>query len=322
MQKTVSIVSLENIRRNAKIIRERLGGRKFFAVVKADAYGHGAERVSLAVQDIVDGYCVAIFEEGISLRTAGIIKPVLVLTPPLDGYDVLRAEHYDLLCTVNSAETARSIHGLPCHIKVNTGMNRYGCEERETDDILSCLKREQVQGVYSHLYEPSDGSASAAQLEIFDRAEKKVKAFNPDACAHIAASGGIMLGGKYLKDGARCGLLLYGYSPTGFDRITEPALKVYARLAQSTRFIGGGAGYGRAQREYGRLFTYRAGYADGFRRGVPLGENKLCMDAFIRDGGGETVCVMDDADEYAKRAGTISYEVLTSVTRRTEFVYI
>ncbi len=96
---------------------------------------------------------------------------------------------------------------------------------------------------------------------------------------------------------------------------------MYARRAQTTEFIGGGVGYNFADKKYGELNVYRLGYADGFFRGVPLGEKTLCMDAFIKNGGSETEIVMDDADRYAARAGTISYEVLTSVTRRSDRIY-
>ena len=81
-------------------------------------------------------------------------------------------------------------------------------------------------------------------------------------------------------------------------------------------------GYNFADKEYTELSSYRCGYADGFRRTVPLGEKTLCMDAFSAVGGGEYVCVFDDADEYAKKCGTISYEVLTAVTRRSEKIYV
>lgn len=91
---------------------------------------------------------------------------------------------------------------------------------------------------------------------------------------------------------------------------------------QKTKFLGGGVGYNYAEKEYGRLSAYRLGYADGFWRGVPLGEKTLCMDAFLREGGGKLVCVMKNADEYARRCGTISYEVLTSVTKRSERIYL
>ncbi len=323
MQKTLSLVNLGAVRRNAQRIRERLGERYFFAVVKADGYGHGAERIAHAVQDIADGFCVAIVDEGAALRAAGISKPVLVLTPPLDREDCDRANYYDLTLSVNSLKTAKLIGGCPCHIKVNTGMNRMGCNLEDLPSVLDALDKSRIEGVYSHLYAAESQGASLKQLEIFNRAEELVKAKNPHICAHIAASGGLLRGGKFLKDGARCGILLYGYAPAGFEKGGfEPALKVFARRTQTTNYIGGGVGYNYADRSYNTLSTYRLGYADGFSRTVPLGEKTLCMDAFLREGGGEWECVLDDADEYAKMCGTISYEVLTSVTKRSLLKYI
>lgn len=321
MQKNVAVIDLQAIRKNALFVRSKLGNRKFFAVVKADGYGHGATQVAHAISDIVDGFCTAIVEEGAELRIAGISKPVLVFAPPVDKGDVLRAQAYNLTLSVNSIETAK-LCSCDCHIKVNTGMNRYGCNLSELPDILKLLNPARIKGVYSHLYAAEDDNASARQLEIFDEAERLVKGLNPDICAHLSASGGLLRGGEFLKDGVRCGILLYGYCPQGFKADVSPALKVYARRFQKTQFIGGGAGYGAAKRQYKELSTYRLGYADGFFRTVGLGENKLCMDAFVKEGGNEFECVMDNADEYADRAGTISYEVLTSVTRRSERVYL
>lgn len=322
MQKTLSVVNLRAIRANALIIRNLIGTRKFFAVVKADAYGHGAEEVARCIEDVADGFCVAIVDEGVALRVAGIDKPILVFTPPLDKSDVERSTFYGLTVTVNSVETARLCGGCRCHIKVNTGMNRLGCSVSELPELLDELSPELIDGVYSHLFAPANAAACRGQLTLFEVAEQLVRARNADICAHIAASGGILRGGEYLKDGVRCGILLYGYSPVGFGSGEfTPALKVYAKRTQITKFIGGGVGYNRADKNYKTLLSYRLGYADGFSRTVPLGEKTLCMDAFIKHGGDEWECVMKDADEYAKRCGTISYEVLTSVTRRSEIVY-
>lgn len=322
MQKTLSIINLCAVRQNALKIRSKLGGRKFFAVVKADAYGHGAEEVARAIEDIADGFCVAIADEGVRLRVAGITKPVLVFTPPLDDGDIIRAKHYGLTVTVNGAQTARRVNGLKYHIKVNTGMNRSGCNLSELDEVLSLANPDGLEGVYSHLYAPENAAASEKQLVLFNRAEEKVKALNKNACAHLAASGGLLRGGGFLKDGARVGILLYGYAPDGFSRKGfMPAMKVYARRTQITPYIGGGVGYNISDKNYKNLSVYRLGYADGFFRNVPLGEKTLCMDAFLKAGGGEMLPVMLDADEYAAKAGTISYEVLCSVTKRSERVY-
>lgn len=321
MQKTLAKVNLNKLRSNARFVRGILGERKFFAVVKANAYGHGAQRVALAIESIVDGFCVAIVEEGVALRLAGVTKPVLVFTPPLGRDDALRAFFYNLTLTVNSADTASLVGECRFHIKINTGMNRLGCNISELPCILRHIDIERLDGVYSHFYDPSSADDTDRQLEIFNRAEELVKDIKPAVCAHIAASGGILAGDKYLKDGARSGILLYGYPPEGFSAAVDPVLTVYARRTQVTPFIGGGAGYAPARKCYKYLNCYRLGYADGFLRTVPLGENNLCMDAFIKEGGGELEPVLTDASDYARRCNTISYEVLCNATRRAEIVY-
>lgn len=321
MQKTVSVIDLGAIKRNAARIRKLIGNRKFYAVVKADGYGHGGAEVALEIEKICDAFCVAIVDEGIALRVAGVSKPILVLAPPLDGYDSGRAEYYGLTLSVGSVEAARLIGGCDCEIKINTGMNRYGATD-DLAEILQIVPPEKIVGVYSHLYAPHDKKESGRQLEKFRSAAAEVKKVAPEACAHIAASGGTLLGGDYLLDGVRCGILLYGYAPAGFARGEfESAMKVYARRAQKVRFLGGGVGYTPAEKQYSTLTAFRLGYADGFIRGVPLGEGKLCMDAFLSCADEDWLCVMSDADEYAARADTISYEVLTAATRRSERIY-
>lgn len=321
MQKTISKISLDCIFNNTKTVKGLIGERKLYAVVKADAYGHGAEAVSLEIQPSVDGFCVAIVEEGVALRVCGVVKPILVLCPPLDAYDVERCAFYSLTPTVNGVGTAKLIGDLPCHIKVNTGMNRYGLAVCELKDTLSVLSRQQIQGVYSHLYMPSNVDAAQRQLEIFDIAEEIVKKYNPSAFAHLSSSAGIFLGDKYLKDGVRCGILLYGYSPFG-RKINgiEPALKVYARKVQTSIVVGNGAGYYVADKEYKRLSTFRFGYADGFaRKGRWIGN--LCMDACISQDTGELKVVLDDAETVAEQEGTIAYETLCKATMRSEKIY-
>lgn len=322
MQKTLAVINLWAIRHNVKLVRTLIGNRFFFAVVKADAYGHGAEQVALEIEDLVDGFCVAIVEEGVALRVAGVQKPILVLAPPLSKGDAERLKYYDLTATVCDFKSAKLSKGLKIHIAINTGMNRYGCDINGLGKLLKALSPQQILGVYSHLYAPENPSAREEQYKLFSTAESLVKSYAPDALAHLSASGGVALGGKFLFGGVRCGIMLYGYSPCGFEiKGLKPALTVYARLAQRTKFIGGGVGYNLADEEYKRLYTYRLGYGDGFLRGVALGEKTLCMDAFISQKKSELLPVFTDADEYAKLCKTISYEVLCSVTKRSERVY-
>lgn len=322
MQQTLSVIDLNAVKSNALTIKKLTGNALFYAVVKADAYGHGAERVCQALQPVTDGFCVAVMREGAALRIAGITKPILVFTPVLDGEDAALASYYNLTVTVADARSAYYSKGLDCHIKINTGMNRYGCPPCAAQSLLKKVKG-RVVGIYSHLYAPQSTQTSKKQLSLFNSAESALKAAYPDALSHIAASGGILSGKEYFKDMVRCGIMLYGYTPEGFTlKGLRPALKVYARRVQYTKFIGGGIGYSSAEKDYGLLSAYRLGYADGFLRGAPLGEGKLCMDAFIAEDGKKWRLVMSDAKEYAARCNTIPYEVLCSVTRRSRRVYI
>lgn len=137
------------------------------------------------------------------------------------------------------------------------------------------------------------------------------------------------------------GLGLYGYLPEGIEEELKEklrlrkAMKVYARAVENRKYSFGGAGYGvlseAQKKEFTYLTVYRAGYADGFSRhrdnGMRGGEknaNNLCMDVCIRKGRGvrgSLVPVMTDAEETAKKTGTISYEILCAATKRAEFEY-
>lgn len=322
MQNTLSLINLSAIASNARFVKKLIGNRFFYAVVKADAYGHGALEVARELEQIANGFCVAIIDEGVALRVGGISKPILVLAPPLDLDDAAKLSFYSLTPVVCDEKSARLIKGTPCHIAVNTGMNRYGCFGKELEKVLNILPRGSVEGVFSHLYRAEDEEDCAAQLALFNAAEERVKEHSLNAFSHLAASGGILRGGEYLKDGVRCGIMLYGYAPGGFKAEgLKRALTVYAPLSQKTRVIGGGVGYNRADKTYKQLYTYRLGYADGFARGRPLGEKTLCMDAFISCEKRDLLPVFIDADEYANDLGTISYEVLCSVTKRSLRVY-
>ena len=323
MQKSIAKINLGAIERNARYFKKLAGGAQFMAVVKADAYGHGAIQVARRLSHIADCFCVAIVDEGVELRAAGISAPVLVLTPPMDMDDCVRMAAYDLTATVSDAKSARLSRGLNVHIKINTGMNRYGFVPTKLKDLMAQLQDCNVCGVYSHIYAPQSQKIREEQLEIFRACAKVVKDKYPSSVAHISATAGTLLGGDFIMDGVRCGIGLYGYAPQGFkDDNLAPALSVYARRVQTFEPpFGGGVGYAVAQKQYKRLSSYRAGYAEGFARTCPLGEGNLCMDAFVSQDGADEVCIFSDADIYAQKTGTISYEVLCAVTKRSLRIY-
>ena len=337
MQSTLAVISLKRIIQNTALVKAR-AKVPLFAVVKDDAYGHGAERVSLAIEPHVHGFCVATVSEGASLRTAGVGKEILVLTPCLCEEELLSCAAYALTPTVSSfssfrlAKSAAEKYGFPLHfhLKVNTGMNRYGVRP----DLVKALCREaalagaEITGVFSHLYAPEDEGARNRQTALFIKATEQAQEFYPYAVRHLAASGGILAGEEYNFDAVRSGIALYGYLPAGFeDEIpVKPAMKVYATVAQSLSFLGGGVCYHKAEKDYKKLSTLRLGYGDGFwREGFIGNENKLCMDAFVRSGKASFASrrlIIKDAAEYAKAHNTIVYEALLNIGRRAEKVYV
>ncbi|MGN0822294.1 MAG: alanine racemase [Candidatus Gallimonas sp.] len=338
MQNHVAVISLGTIRDNAKRIVRAAGGTPLYAVVKDDAYGHGAERVALALSEIAAGFAVATVDEGAALRVAGVGKEILVLTPPISEEDVLRGAAYSLTLTISCLSVLRLVRrteetygfSVRAHIAVNTGMNRYGFRP---DRLKSaCREAEQsgteVCGVYSHLYAPQDCARRAEQTALFAVAADTVRAFYPNAVRHLAATGGILAGAETRFDAVRSGIALYGYLPEAFSGTlgVKPAMKIYTHVVQSGKFFGGGAGYAPAEREYGALRTVRLGYGDGFfRAGRKDAIGNLCMDAYVREGRsafGRRCLAIKDVAAYAREHGTIVYEALCNIARKAEKRYV
>lgn len=325
MQNTLAIISLKRIRENARIIK-REAGVPLIAVVKDDAYGHGAERVALSLHGIAEAFAVSTVDEGVSLRLAGVSEDILVLTPPLCGEEVLRIMSYGLTASITSfyvlkqAVKAAEKEKIPLHvhIAVNTGMNRYGFQVSRLEEVLKRTGNFSVEGVYSHLYAPSYRSDLNEQTKLFEEAVQTVKEVYPDAKSHLAATGGILAGVR--ADMARAGIALYGYCPEGFllEGIS-PAMKIYATVAHNGRTAGRGFGYNIVKDTPRFSHTLRLGYGDGFFRA-----GKLCMDAAVGSGYAKTgrrKLILKNVSEYAKQNGTTEYEALVNVSRKAEKRY-
>lgn len=335
MRNTIAVVSLKRIKKNAELVGKRAES-PLIAVVKDDGYGHGAEAVACALHGVASAFAVSSADEGAALRIAGVSEEIIVLSPPVSRAEAMRAAEYGLTVTVSSfavlrlvAEAARGTNLLPkAHLAVNTGMNRYGFRpealQRACESARGLLD---ITGVYSHFYAPEDERARETQYRMFCGAARTVRGVYPDAMRHLSATGGILAGQKYNFDAVRSGIALYGYLPAGFGGAlaVKPAMKVYAAVAQSGTFTGGGAGYGAADREYAALHTLRFGYGDGFFREGGLGVGKLCMDACVREGRAKTgswKLILKDAAAYAARHDTTAYEVLTSAGERAVKYYV
>ena len=340
----MAYINLKTLQDNALAFRNATGA-KLYAVVKADAYGHGAEECVCALSGVADAFVVAIPDEAMAIRTAVCGKDILVLAPPLREEEILLGAKNGWILTISRLGTARRVlavakrYGVSVrvHLKVNTGMNRYGADNPSLGKICKALlgSTVRVEGVYSHLYDCNRDTAEA-QRRAFIRAVCVCKNYYPNIRAHLSATYGATLGRAFAFDAVRVGLGLYGYLPNGAEKgavKVQPVMKVYAEVAETRKYRGGGVGYGaKPVLEKGTdLSVYRFGYADGFlwkkengTLGAEKGVNALCMDACIRKEkrrSGEWVCVMDNAETIANAVDTIPYEVLCAATRRAERAY-
>ncbi len=342
MQKIKAKIHLKNVQDNAKTLKALSGG-KLCAVVKANAYGHGAEEIVNALEGIADCFAVALIDEGIAIRTAACGKDVLVLTPPICEEEVFSLAVNGFVATVPDLWTARLVakvckeRQLPLrvHLKVNTGMNRYGMNVSMLGKVCTFLQSERfviVEGIYSHLYQ-CDYNSAQQQRALFLQMQAVCKRYYPRVISHLGGTYAALLGKDFALDMVRVGIGLYGYLPIKNPAVSlKKGMTVYATTVSSRTPSFGGLGYGKTYSEeelknIGTISVCRVGYADGFLRkdGVGLGTlNTLCMDACLlrnKKRRGQFVPVLTDAEEIALRTGTITYEVLCAATRRAECIY-
>ncbi len=332
-----------NIARNARAFKA-YNQTRLCAVVKADAYGHGAEEVVRALSGVADCFAVALVEEGVAIRTAACGKDILVFTPPTDEESAYALAVNGFIASVSDLYTAK-LFARVCekyrlagrvHLKVNTGMNRYGMNASALGKVCCFLKERPyivVEGIYSHLFECKIERA-LWQRERFLQMEKICRRYYPAVVAHLSATYGGTIGKGFSMDMVRVGLGLYGYTPTPSPFKLYRGMEIFATVAANRKYAYGGAGYGEIPPpERGKtLSVLRVGYADGFLRRKENGlgragenANALCMDVCLQWNTrrrGKTVSIMSDADETAKAAGTVAYEVLCAATRRAERIYI
>ena len=318
-------VDLAALRRNVRRLLGVLARSELWAVVKADAYGHGAIDVArVALDEGAGALCVATPREGVALRTAFGEARILVMGPTAES-ELTSVRDARLELVVSEAPFPE---GIPLHVKLDTGMGRYGTK------ALATLPRGAV-GLMSHLATADTDTAFAAQqLEQF----RAVAAAHPGLEAHVANSAAALRLPDSRFSAARCGIALYGLSPFGGDPADDglqPVLSWRSALAHVKRLDGGeSTGYGR--RFIAESSTWiglvPVGYADGFRRdltGTEVlvdGERRtvvgaVSMDSFAVElpgplAEGTPVTIIGDgllAEEHARAAGTINYEITCGV---------
>ncbi len=357
---THALVNLEAIRGNARRLAA-FADKPILAPIKADAYGHGAVRVAGALEPLVWGFAVATASEALELRASGIVKDVLLLTPPR-GSSLAALVHNDVSFVVSSLEelallareAAAQGETVRVHLKVNTGLNRLGASPEDAAKLLLEIGRQsnlELIGVMTHLVDSEDAAPVWAhvQIERFNQFLETHRVAVP--YRHAANTCGVLnraLNAHF--DLIRPGIGLYGYAP-GADMVDivhlEPAMTLRAPLIHVKDLAAGQpVSYNATWHAPTdtRVATVRIGYADGYPRSLSSRAQvlvngsrvpqigRVCMDQLLLEVGSLEVAVGDlvtlfgagaiTADHVASWAGTNSYEMLTGIAARVPRVYL
>ena len=366
---TVMEVNLSALVANVRYFRDRLRPTtKLTCMVKAFAYGAGSVEVSKALQKsgLVDYLAVAVADEGVELRRAGITLPIIIMDPEVAAMDLILENNlepnvysHQSLKTVMAAAEAKGLENYPIHIKIDSGMHRLGFYKEDIPWLVTRLqgqKTVRVQSVFSHLAgsdEAQFDDFTLRQIRYFDACAEELKSglraagltgSGASPVKHILNSAGIERFTDYQFDMCRLGIGMYGFSFAG-ARLRNVCTLRTTILSVKTVPAGETIGYGRHTKldEDRVIAVIPIGYADGFDRRFsnyggevwvrgkrcPVVGN-VCMDQAMIDvtgadaRPGDAVEIFGDKmplQELADKLGTITYEILTSVSRRVQRLY-
>jgi alanine racemase len=290
-------IDLDAVRHNAGILRDLVVPAALCAVVKADGYGHGDLPVArAALEGGATWLAVALVEEGVTLREAGIEAPILLLSePPMEGMAEAVARH--LVPTVYTAGGIKALSRVvadggfppvPVHLKVDTGMHRVGADTEEAPSLASAIADDphlELGAVWTHLAVadgdgPDDRAFTALQLDRFDAVVAKLtKAGHRPPMTHVANSAGTIGSAASRHGMVRCGLALYGMAPTPAlasalaeatgGRRLHPVLSLRSQVTYVRDLDAGerpSYGRRRALPTAATVATVPIGYADGVPR--------------------------------------------------------
>jgi alanine racemase len=346
-------LDLEALRQNLALARELAPHSRVMAVVKANAYGHGAVTIASALDSLVDALAVACVEEALELREAGIDSPILLLQGVFDATELSVAALNNLWITVENEkqlawlEQAQLPSALQCWLKIDTGMHRLGVEPGLAGSYLQRLQNSDnaLDGVVLSTHFASadelDSDMTRRQLALFDSACEKLPGLRS-----AANSPGLLGWPDSHYDWVRPGYMLYGNSPFPRSQVNADRLQPVMTLTSSIISLrqvapGETVGYGAtwtAERP-STIATVTIGYGDGYPRLAPNGTpvliageraslaGRVSMDMITVDVTDlDAVNIGDEvvlwgaglpAGEVARHAGTIGYELTTRMPART-----
>jgi alanine racemase len=342
---TISAAALAH---NLSVARQRAGEAKVWAVIKANAYGHGVERAARAFA-AADGLAVLDFQEAARLRQAGIQKPMLLLEGIFQPGDIALVHKYALTPVIHNAEQIEMLRAserqgdLDVYLKVNSGMNRLGFTAerlRPAYDALRALPWVRTLTLMSHFADADGPTGIQSQLEGFNAVTQPFEA--PRSLANSAA---LLRFPESRASWVRPGIMLYGCSPFAGQSAQSlglrPAMTLSSELISIQHLRQGdriGYGFGYQALVEMKIGVVACGYADGYPRHAPSGTpilvngnrtrvvGRVSMDMIGVDISdvpgariGSPVTLWGEglsADEVAAAAGTVSYEMLCALAPR------
>lgn len=345
-----ALIDLGALQHNLGVVRRQAPASRIWAIIKADAYGHGLERAAAALTE-ADGFAVARFEEALRLRTARVTKPILVLTGALSREETAAALEHQLDLTLHQAEQVTWLEALPpcpplrVWIKVDTGMHRLGFDPLEVPAIQSrlaaCPQVAPLPGLMTHL-----ANADNPEDPLTDRQCLRLRALaRPDQALNIGNSGGLLAFPAARTAWVRPGIMLYGGSPfsclSAEECGLEPVMTLMTQISAVHHFHAGDRiGYGGTFScpEDMPVGVAAIGYGDGYPRHAPTGTpvlvggrrvaliGRVSMDSISLDlrqapgtQPGDEVILWGrglPVEEIAQNAGTINYELLCGLSAR------
>jgi len=353
---TKALIHLGAIRHNIQQMRAHIPeGTLKFAVVKANAYGHGAVAVATAIQDDVDGFCVSNIDEAIELRQAGLNKKILILGVS-DIEAVALAKEYDITLTVAGLEWIQALldkeedlSGLTVHLKIDSGMGRIGFRSAsEAEQAQAMLKNHgaSVEGIFTHFATADEESDTyfKQQLEYFKGILDDLQ--EVPKFVHASNSATTLWHAETIFNAVRMGDSMYGLNPSGqvleLPYELKPALTlesaiVHVKTVEAGACMGYGATYQADSEQV--IATLPIGYADGWTRDMQnfsvLVDGQLCpivgrvsMDQItirlpkLYPLGTKVTLIGSDGDkeitatDVAVYRGTINYEVVCLLSDR------
>lgn len=355
-------VYLERISHNLNFLKSKVSSEvDVIGVVKANAYGHGAIKISKYLNELgVNILAVASSNEGKILRENGIRSKVIVFYP--EPYSLENLVKFSLEPAIYSKKIwhdlyrickKRNIKGFPIHLKFNTGLNRLGFDFEDIDWINNEMKKSffKIESVYSHLSSSEgkkENEISKSQIIAFEKIRNTFLKINTKIKFHLFNSSGIHNYPEYKYDWVRAGISLYGYANNiDWDKNLLPVAELKTKILQIHKLEKGqvvGYNSGWITKEKTTIATIPIGHADGIGRfygnsnaAVWINKKKakiignICMDMFMADiteidclEGDEVVIFNDShpASEFAESGGSISYELLSSLGSRVTRNYL